>query len=178
MSLLGYCQSREIALLWQGKASSAKAAISNAPKGKVGRGMDAGHIVLSLRGERVVIALLTPQTRSWYGPLFDGVFEGHEGGLAVLRGRFRWTYLQMLGIALFQIGVLNVAFQYLLSGGYRSLGLNALTASLSAGLVFFAVALAPRLGLKAREWKTVAVMEFLTSCGFVVKDRECERAGQ
>jgi hypothetical protein len=178
MSLLGYYWTREIALSCPGEASSVKAAISNAPKGKVGRGMDAGHIVLRLRRARVVIALFTRHNRSGYGPLFDGYFEDHKGGLVALRGRFRWMYLQMIIMGLVQLGVLNAVFQSLLSGAYHNLGLNALTASLLAGLVVLAIGLAPWLGWKTRECKTVAVMEFLTSCGFVVKDRESERAGQ
>jgi hypothetical protein len=176
MSLLGYADAKETVLTRPGEVSSAKVALADSPKGKIGRGMDAGRIVAKVRGERVVVSLFTPKNRSWYGPLFEGILQGHQRGFGVLRGRFRFTYPQMVSTTLFQLGVVLFSVEGLVTGGYRSFGLNGFTASLVAALGVLAVALLPRLGWGTLAWKRAAVIEYLGSCGFLVEDRERERS--
>jgi hypothetical protein len=175
MSLVGYCEMKETVLTRPGEVSAAKAALADSPKGKIGRGMDAGRIVAKVRGERVIVSLFTPNNRSWYGPLFEGILQGHHRGSGVLRGRFRFTYPQIVSTAMFQLGVVLFSVEGLLTGGYRSFGLNGFTASLVAALAVLAVALLPRLGWGTLAWKRAAVIEYLGSCGFVPDDREPER---
>ena len=178
MSLLGYCEENETILTRPGDASAAKVAIAEAQEGIVGRGINAGRFLAKIRGQRVIVALFTPQNRSWQAPLLEGIVEDQKRGFAVLRGRFRWTYPQMVSMAMFQIGVVLFSAEGLITGAYRGLGLNTITASLVALLIVLAVAFLPRLAWKTRAWKKAAVIEYLSSCGFAAGDRGNESARQ
>jgi hypothetical protein len=178
MTRLGYYQDHETVLVRPGDISSARAVLSDTPKPKIGGGMEAGRIVVKLNNDHVRVALLTPQGRRWYGPLFEGTFENHEGRATVLRGRFRCTYPEIVNGGVLQLGVLICAAEFLLTGSYRSLGLNVLVAALAAVAVILAVGFLPRLTWKTRKWKRVAVTAYLKACGFAapaLPADECRR---
>src|SRR4051794_19953226 len=95
-TLLGYQHHKVQTLVHPGEPLAAKEALANGIKETSGRGLQAGHIALSLDGNKSKLALLTPRGRTWYGPILEFDLHSSESGGSTLRGRFRLTYTQML----------------------------------------------------------------------------------
>ena len=128
--------------------------------------MRAGKIVVEGHNSAVRAALLTPQTRSWYGPLFEGRVEQPTENLAVLSGRFRFTYPEIVSVFMFEIGFVLCTVQALFSGEYRKLGLDAPETVLAGLGLATVMAFLCRYSWHLRGWKKTAVLAYLTSCGF------------
>lgn len=175
MTRWGYYQDHETVLVRPGNISAARAVLSDTPKPKVGGGMEAGRIVVKLSNDHVRVALLTPQARRWFGPLFEGTFENHEGRVTVLRGWFRCTYPEIINGGVLQLGILLAAAEFLFTGGYCSLGLNVLVVASATVAAVLTVGFLPRLTWKTHKWKRVAVTAYLESCGFAIQSRAAQQ---
>ena len=92
IALLGYCEGKERVLTRQGEVSSAKIALADTPKEKIGRGMDVGRIVVKLRGDVApmmsarVLALVNSgyyNNGNWHRVEHDFVIQGAGPGTIV-----------------------------------------------------------------------------------------------
>jgi hypothetical protein len=163
LTALGFYNAREISLARKGSCEEAKTAIADGPKPRIGRGMDAGHIVVEAQNGRVEVALLTPWGRGWCGPLFEGRIAERTSDSTVLRGRFRLTYGEMITAILCEFGVLGQLVWSLGTAAQQG-GVAFATFVWAASAV--GIMVLPRVSWHVREWKMGAVLQYLESCGF------------
>jgi hypothetical protein len=163
-SLVGYFDASRFHLKFDGTLEAAKKAISGAVGTRHGRGLRSGTFQAKIRGDRVRFSLFAPQTRSWYGPIFEGQLQS-EVSETTLIGLFRMTFIEIVSTVLMQCGIIGWVIEYMIQSGYSVrisywLKLPIVLCVISAVVVF------PRLSWLARRWKMDAIRNILENEGF------------
>jgi len=164
-TLLGFLDSEQFTFKYSGTPGAARQAIVNAVGRKDGVGMRSGTFQAKLNDDHVSVCLFTPQTRAWYGPIFDGELRCDPDAVVVLEGRFRMTFVEAISFALIQCGLVAWAVQYVIGSWYSARSYYVLRILVTLALVSAAL-FVPRLSWLARTWKINAIKSILACQGF------------